>query len=76
MARCWGVARGVSKGDMTMTRDKDLKRLVRTRMKKTGEAYTAARAQITKKSKPKTRSTAAAAAVQRPAQKTTPRSPE
>jgi hypothetical protein len=63
MARCWGVARGVPKGDMTMTRDKDLKRLVRTRMKKTGEAYAAARAQITKKSKPKTRSTAAAAAV-------------
>jgi len=33
-----------------MTRNKDLKRLVRTRMKKTGEAYTTARAQITKKS--------------------------
>ena len=32
-----------------MPRDKDLKRLVRTRMKKTGEAYTAARAQILKK---------------------------
>jgi hypothetical protein len=32
-----------------MTRDKDLKRLVRARMKKTGEAYTAARAQITRK---------------------------
>jgi len=29
-----------------MPRDKDLKRLVRTRMQKTGEAYTAARAQI------------------------------
>ena len=35
-----------------MPRNKDLKRLVRTRMKKTGEAYTAARAQITKKAKP------------------------
>jgi hypothetical protein len=33
-----------------MTRNKDLKRLVRTRMKKTGEAYTSARAQITRKS--------------------------
>jgi hypothetical protein len=33
-----------------MTRNKDLKRLVRARMNKTGEAYTAARAQITKKS--------------------------
>jgi hypothetical protein len=32
-----------------MPRDKDLKRLVRARMKKTGEAYTAARAQIVKK---------------------------
>jgi hypothetical protein len=60
MARCWGVARGVPKGDMTMTRDKDLKRLVRARMKKTGESYTGARAQITRKSKTKTRLTAAA----------------
>jgi hypothetical protein len=50
MARCWGVARGVPKGDLTMTRNKDLKRLVRARMKKTGEAYTSARAQITRKS--------------------------
>ena len=33
-----------------MTRNKDLKRLVRARMTKTGEAYTAARAQISKKS--------------------------
>jgi hypothetical protein len=31
---------------MTMPRNKDLKRLVRARMKKTGEAYTAARARI------------------------------
>lgn len=38
-----------------MPRDKDFKRLVRTRMRKTGEAYTAARAQILKKSKPSTR---------------------
>ena len=30
-----------------MTKNKDLKRLVRTRMTKTGESYTAARAQIT-----------------------------
>ena len=34
-----------------MTKDKDLKRLVRARMKKTGESYTSARAQITRKSK-------------------------
>ena len=33
-----------------MTTDKDLKRLVRARMKKTGEAYTAARAQVLRKS--------------------------
>src|SRR4051812_30391687 len=33
-----------------MPRQKDLKRLVRARMQKTGEAYTAARANITKKS--------------------------
>jgi hypothetical protein len=32
-----------------MPRDKDLKRLVRARMKKTGEAYTAARAQVLRK---------------------------
>jgi hypothetical protein len=35
-----------------MPRDKDLKRLVRARMKKTGESYTAARAQITRKARP------------------------
>ena len=31
-----------------MPTNKDLKRLVRSRMKKTGESYTAARAQVTK----------------------------
>jgi hypothetical protein len=36
---------------MTMPRNKDLKRLVRARMKKTGEAYTAALARINKKSR-------------------------
>jgi hypothetical protein len=36
-----------------MTRDKDRKRIIRNRMKKTGESYTAARAQIL--SKPKSR---------------------
>jgi hypothetical protein len=35
---------------MTMPRQKDLKRLVRARMTKTGEAYTAARAQVLRKS--------------------------
>jgi len=37
-----------------MPRQKDLKRLVRARMKKTGEAYTAARAQIVRKPRAKT----------------------
>ena len=36
-----------------MTQNKDLKRLVRARMKKTGESYTSARAQITRKPKEK-----------------------
>ena len=39
--------------------NKDLKRLVRARMRKTGEAYTAARAHITKKPRTKTVSEAA-----------------
>ena len=50
-----------------MTRNKDLKRLVRARMKKTGEAYTAARAQITRKS------TAKAAAASAPVATTNPK---
>ncbi len=36
-----------------MTTDKDFKRIVRARRKKTGEAYTAARAQVTRKAKSK-----------------------
>jgi len=38
-----------------MPRQKDLKRLVRARMKKTGEAYTTARAQVLRKPRRKTR---------------------
>ena len=37
-----------------MPRNKDLKRLVRARMSKTGEAYTTARAQLQKKTRPQT----------------------
>ena len=37
-----------------MTQHKDLKRRVRARMRKTGEAYTTARAQLIKKPKPRT----------------------
>ena len=66
MARCWGVARGVPKGDMTMTQNKDLKRLVRARMKKTGEAYTTARAQITRKAKGKTAAPSASVSLPTP----------
>jgi hypothetical protein len=44
-----------------MPRNKDLKQLVRARMKKTGEAYTTARAQILRKPKSKTRSANTAA---------------
>lgn len=44
-----------------MTRNKDLKRLVRARMKKTGESYTSARAQITRKAHNATRASAAVA---------------
>jgi hypothetical protein len=45
---------------MTMPANKDLKRLVRARMRKTGEAYTTARAQITQN--PRARTTHAVAA--------------
>jgi hypothetical protein len=45
-----------------MTQNKDLKRLVRARMKKTGESYTSARAQITRKPKEKTPTAATPAA--------------
>src|SRR3977135_376892 len=63
MARCWGERRGTPKGEMTMPLNKDLKRLVRARMTKTGEAYTAARAHIIKKPKTATVSKAALPAV-------------
>jgi hypothetical protein len=44
-----------------MPANKDLKRLVRARMRKTGEAYTAARAQVIRKTKTRTVSRPAAA---------------
>ena len=49
-----------------MPRNKDLKRLVRARMEKTGEAYTAARAQIIGKPRAKSASQAAAVSAPRP----------
>jgi hypothetical protein len=51
---------------MTMTTNKDFKRLVRARMRKTGEAYTAARAQLVRK--PARTPAAAAASAPRPSQ--------
>ena len=56
-----------------MPRNKDLKRLVRARMRKTGEAYTTARAQVTRKRKPRTVSRAADAAPSRPTRDPAPR---
>jgi hypothetical protein len=44
---------------MTMPINKDLKRLVRARMRKTGEAYTAARGQIIRKTRARTASSTA-----------------
>jgi hypothetical protein len=49
-----------------MPRNKDLKRLVRARMRKTGEAYTAARTHIIKEPKATTASKAAPATVTKP----------
>jgi hypothetical protein len=48
-----------------MPRNKDLKRLVRARMTKTGESYTAARAHIVAKPRPASRATALRAAESR-----------
>src|SRR5512134_2636579 len=46
----------------TVPRNKDLKRLVRARMTKTGEAYTAARAHIIRKTTTRNQSAATSAA--------------
>ena len=40
MVRRWGGEPWCIQGDVTMPRNKDLKRLVRARMRKTGEAIT------------------------------------
>ena len=54
-----------------MPRNKDLKRLVRARMQKTGEAYTAARAHIDKASTTKTLSVSGSTATRRSTVRTT-----
>ena len=47
--RRWGMrVRGLNQRTDAMPTHKDLKRLVRGRMQKTGESYTAARAHLTK----------------------------
>src|SRR5688572_8912216 len=53
-----------------MPRNKDLKRLVRARMSKTGESYTAARAHVLAKSSSKPRTTALRAAESQESRKT------
>jgi uncharacterized protein YndB with AHSA1/START domain len=47
--RAAGESPVVYPGEQTMTANKDLKRLVRARMKKTGEAYTTARVHLSRK---------------------------
>lgn len=56
-----------------MPRDKDVKRLVRARMEKTGEAYTAARAQIIRKAPAKVVAPAGASSVSTITSTPTPR---
>ena len=59
-----------------MPRQKDLKRLVRARMGKTGEAYTAARAQVLRKPRTPNRSDAEAAIAPVPAAPSTAAQPD
>src|SRR5687767_11255148 len=56
-----GERRGTPEGALTMPRNKDLKRLVRARMSKTGESYTTARAQILAKPRARSQSSAVVA---------------
>src|SRR6266550_1233837 len=47
--RCGGASLATETKEIVMPKQKDLKRVVRTRMQKTGESYTAARQQVIKK---------------------------
>src|SRR6266550_4044322 len=47
--RCWGASLATETKEIVMPKQKDLKRIVRSRMEKTGESYTAARLQVIKK---------------------------
>jgi len=50
--RCWGASLAAETKEIVMPKQKDLKRIVRSRMQKTGESYTAARLQVVKKKEP------------------------
>jgi hypothetical protein len=50
--RCWGASLAAETKEIVMPKQKDLKRIIRSRMQKTGESYTAARLQIVKKKAP------------------------
>src|SRR4051794_7847174 len=47
--RCWGRMLADWTKEIAMTQQKDFKRVVRARMQKTGESYTAARLHLVKK---------------------------
>src|SRR3954449_4582829 len=50
--RCWGRMLADWTKEIAMTQQKDFKRVVRTRMQKTGESYTTARLHLAKKETP------------------------
>jgi hypothetical protein len=50
--RCWGASLAAETKEIVMPKQKDLKRIVRSRMQKTGESYTAARLQLIRKKEP------------------------
>src|SRR3954471_19222771 len=59
--RCWGRMLADWTKEIAMTQQKDFKRVVRARMQKTGESYTAARLHLVKKEEAQTRDYAALA---------------
>ena len=76
MRRCWGAFRyGLVRRDTTMPTNKDFKRLVRARMEKTGEAYTAARANLLKRGPATARMSAPANLTREPAAPAIPVAP-
>src|SRR5438477_7709598 len=47
--RCWGASLAAETKEIVMPKQKDFKRIIRSRMEKTGESYTAARLQLVRK---------------------------